>query len=191
MELLKRLEALTGHVCVIAGGYAADPNKAKDMDIFIIGAASDDEGELDERLCYRYRECGLEQYTPYRMSAPDSTEYLNCARLIGVGWAHGIPVQLIKTSYTDIASLLSSFDLSCHAVAIDSNRQTHTIPETTSTTQPIRILHTDVRPTTTLDRLVKCSARYGIRIDGRDRTFLDVLISNAKNRLFEITSFSL
>jgi hypothetical protein len=161
----------------VAGGYAACPALAKDIDVWVYGLHNDDLEVARAAILAHLEQtvAGLNTKAPiwpekrYQLENQVETrqflayEGLDC-RIEKVGAVtpperlHLLPVHIMVTSAPDPGSLLTGFDVSTHAVAIDhSGRVFKHTNYTHPGEPPFALLHNVHTP----DRMARIAARFG------------------------------
>lgn len=149
---------------VIAGGYAVDPAKASDIDLWVLAGLDADATKNDLRVTY-----------PDHL-APDNTEYPGRLVLIFPKAYEGRDVQVLVSEFDELSSMLANFDLSVHARALLPNGQTRCGPLWAPPTEGGTIWVTRwTTPAQTLQRLRKLERRYGMVGNPRDVLMLEKL----------------
>lgn len=169
----------------VAGGYAADPTLADDIDIWITVedsyAAADEHAKLHDWLAI----AGF-QFEPQdvaaapqmidvgRVDADGDTEYVVVFHVAVITAWRSIrfskPVHLHITSGT-VLDVLRTFDVSTHAVAMRSNGQfIYGTGWTSKTVDPVILRDSPSTPA----RFVKISSRYAGYRKGRQSVFTGV-----------------
>jgi len=162
----------------IAGGYAADPEKAEDIDLWVLEVRPAEfdriEQEIREHLAAQDRmgtPVGIPARTPGNPEMYDEHEGNFRVVAIQAVEDHIHPfgqlirrVQIIITAQPTLRALVNTFDVSTHAIGymlLDSEFEGFSCAEdyTSVHCQP-RVLKFD-RPEQTLPRIKKIAARYG------------------------------
>jgi hypothetical protein len=179
---------------VVAGGYLADPEKACDIDLWLLSGTKNIPGS-DEYLWELRRHLdkvgpkeGWKVWDPfvdYELS-PLPEEYSEgnlgqkgyryVGRFQKEGWPK--PVQFFIAPYKTVGELLRDFDISTHQRARVVNLPTEVWVETTTLPGEMpRVTNWDT-PSTTLERLHKLSRRYGFSLlDNPDVSILEVEVN--------------
>lgn len=155
----------------VAGGYAADPKLATDIDLWITVEDTEQAADEHARLQQWLADAGF-QFEPQDMQAlPQlvdtnrkdnygATEFVVVYKVAVITSWRGVwfskPVHLLLTTAT-VQEVLTSFDISTHAVALLPNGQfvygEHWTPKTVD---PVILRDTPTTPA----RFVKIKARY-------------------------------
>jgi hypothetical protein len=160
----------------IAGGYAADPDKAEDIDLWVLDIAVDDFDGVEQAIRRHLVNDGklVCEERPHSDSI-HYEEHVGHFRVVSVQnaeigdgkWSRVVPVQIILTKQPTLQHLLEQFDISSHALGY----MVQADPEfgdsvmvfgegyTSFKCQP-RVLSFD-RPEQTLPRIEKIAQRYG------------------------------
>lgn len=202
-EVIQQLEplipqALREHAW-IAGGYAHSPEKAQDLDLWIVGRDDLDAAEIQVRghlmekgflqtsalLRVEEREFGDSMYDEhphgFRVVANVIIEVLEETETLALTYNHITPVQILVTSQPTIQALLDHFDITTHRIA-------YRLLEPTTFkvgdgyfpigAQP-RVKRWDT-PEQTLQRLEKITARYGFQPHPEDVQALEASMPDTK-----------
>jgi len=185
-EELKKIVPSQWHSSAyVAGGYAAAPHQAADIDIWILGVgALESAWSLTEDLKATFENVpgylaeGAVSYPdgdtsphPFAKVAESMVEMPPLSPRFG--W---MKVQLMATPFRDVQELLSYFDLSVHKFAWQLTKPEELIaaPDATQTYEPIRITRFDT-PAHTLSRAAKLEARYKVHVNVQDLAQLQEL----------------
>lgn len=149
----------------IAGGYAACPALAKDIDVWVYGVS---EAELQERRAELISHLALNGYTLQTEDCLDvpqpQYEHTRTTLKVGVvtkgaGLPCGKPVHVMVTSAETIRDILDGFDVSTHAVAIGSNGYVVKHPEWTPPHEMPALMTS--RNEKSIERMARIAARFG------------------------------
>lgn len=154
---------------VIAGGFAADEDKAKDVDLWVLASP----GVVEHARIQEWLDNTKVAYAGGN-GVFYGGRYLVATIPEGLG---ARSVQLLTTDYGSVEGLLDSFDISTHSVAKQFvGPVCHTVhgSKWTSLTDQPRVLRFST-PVETLVRLEKICARYGLEANDED---LDALASH-------------
>ena len=161
----------------IAGGYLADPERACDIDAWLLDAANNGE---EFSLAHNYALkawWNLEPLEIARRIAPyvghdAPSEYVDSLKAKGIYYVGSLqlstwpkPVQLFATPYTTITELLADFDVSTHQVAQHVATGMLATIQTTTATNAIPRITNWATPATTLVRIERLAKRYGFSLD--------------------------
>lgn len=139
----------------VAGGYAVDPLKAQDIDIFFLYRGLDVE-ETKEK-------CKQVLLSSEFLPLTNNVRYSKEFEVIGIGTHDGKPVQFVWTSTTEINNLLNNFDFTVHMKAIGADGLTHRTHETTELHQPIAHGYLYDMPRS-FTRMCKLAKRYDLPV---------------------------
>lgn len=144
---------------VIAGGYAVEPTKAQDVDLWL-PAIIDTTFELRANaILERLTEDGIE-HEPNLRAYPNDLGDRYLVATIPEGFDKK-DVQVLITSHRTAQGLVDSFDISTHMLALDLNTRSTFGKEYTHTGQRPKVCRWDT-PTDTLKRLFKICSRYNL-----------------------------
>ncbi len=172
-----------GALWCVAGGWAACPALATDMDVWVYGAPTIDLSLRRAALLAHLEQWAATNNTKrpiwpekrYRVSPQETSETflayegLDCAiEKVAVitlpRTAQAKPIHLMVTDAPDPGTLLQGFDVSTHAVAIDHTGRIFRHPQWTAPHQtPIEILHNEHTP----DRMARIAARFGHTLEAQ------------------------
>ncbi len=158
----------------IAGGWAACPALAEDMDVWVLGAANVDTVRaeilacLDETLVLgggKLGGCGFFNHSYFRVEVQDETrttpgyEISNVTiRKVAQLTRANLSIHLLVTDAPNASDLLLGFDISTHQVAILHDGTVVKGPNWTPINMPpVMLRATSTTPT----RMDKIAARYG------------------------------
>lgn len=154
---------------IVAGGYAADPDCAADIDLWVIGG----DMEVDAFRIRKHNHMGTFSSldsSPYEQFSNEFavvTEQVVEMKLGKFGSTY-LPVQILVSSDKNFRDLLERFDISTHQVGISLEPEIagrHRLVKgskfTETTVQPRVITWT--RPEQTIRRLKKVTSRYGFQ----------------------------
>lgn len=152
----------------IAGGFAANPNKANDIDLWIVG--DEPHPDVAEKILRHLGNNGHDItvrnfpfYTDVQLTPGRTVWFRVCD--VNDFYSNGkrMPVQIMATTYHDVDELLAYFDLSPHkkAIAISDGLEIIGRGFTTPDEQP-RATRFDT-PHSTLRRYFRLCERYGHR----------------------------
>lgn len=165
----------------VAGGYAAAPEHAADLDLWVL-VKGEEEVEGVREWVQNYWPLEAESYG---IVPPGQDEYEEVPAEDepdpdGEGWSKrgvhiighiyqqpGLPtIQLLTFTADSVTSLLGDFDISTHQVAVDVIEGVrHVTPTTTSVEELPRVVRWTT-PKSTMKRLVRLLVRYGHRVVG-------------------------
>lgn len=143
---------------IVAGGYAADPDRAADIDLWVIGG----DMEVDAFRIRKHNHMSWDSLaeSPYEQF---SNEFAVVTKQELDGRSL-LPVQILVASARTFPELLNRFDISTHAVGVPL-----AVPQVrligngfTLTTEQPRVLVFN-SPGQTLRRLEKITSRYGFQ----------------------------
>lgn len=178
-NLLKLLPTELAKRAVVAGGYAADPFRAQDIDMWILGVPIDDFTKVSRHIRSRLAA------QDYDYELPDPVQTYGAEidfHFIATVSAPGIskPVQILATSHTTAESLLNRFDVSSHQIAIGIEDLAITITDTfTATDVQPRLTNITTLPSQNLKRLERICKRYGFEPLEDDLRRLDDALERA------------
>lgn len=164
---------------VVAGGFAADETKAKDVDLWVLASPGTTEhGIIKERLDIKHTPTGFVNYVPGN-GVFYGGRYLVATIVQGLGERN---VQLLTTDHPSSWDLVNSFDISTHAIAkYFTSGQCAVVVGTkwTPVTVQPRVLRFST-PIDTLARLEKICARYDLEanpadVDGLENNTFDTV----------------
>lgn len=144
----------------IAGGYAACPAKASDIDVWVMSKRlAETRDEILDHLDANQVGYDLSQAGTRTETASEAYDELPMVVVkVGHVTVRGyLPVHIMVTDAPDAQCLLSGFDISTHQVAILANGSMLMGQEWTS----LAVLPIQLRETSsTTDRMAKITARY-------------------------------
>jgi hypothetical protein len=123
---------LSGFNVVVAGGAAADYERATDIDVWVLGSTV-------KHACKLLAVFGGDE------SAKVQRVDYGGSYLVGScqpGWSDK-PIQIIATSSEDVTALLTGFDLNVHMWAILPNGQRVGCEHSAEIDQPVRVMNTN------------------------------------------------
>lgn len=148
-------------VWCIAGGWAACPALATDLDVFVFaGKLSIDVAreQLVAHLKDEYGDYSFSEQDDNRIQL-DQYEHLTVQiRKVGYVDGYGVPIHVCVTTAQSVPMLIDGFDISTHAVAITSFGRVIKSENYTPPQERPRIVH---MTTTSVERLRKISERFG------------------------------
>lgn len=162
---------------VVAGGYAADPTRANDIDLWVLTNS-----KFAAPLILQHLRAMPGVVITELRNAEDEYQ----GRLVATvkdGY-DGRPVQILVAPQRTARELVEWFDISTHAVAkwIDPAKpdvlQVTYAKQWTGTRVPARVLRWDT-PEQTLNRLLKVTERYRIALNKNDVLRLQALIAES------------
>lgn len=163
----------------IAGGYAACPALANDIDVWVCEPVADLEEtrvrllvHLEQFVAARNPGPGFAYLSPYKRwrvaaeqgvsTAPlydqDHIDIRKVAVVLAPDHAKVKPIHVIVTNAPDAGSILSGFDISTHAVAIDHTGRVWRHNLWTAPHQPPAVIRTNPKTQERLDRICQ---RFG------------------------------
>lgn len=173
VEQLKELlpEDLRGKA-MVAGGYAADPEKAGDIDLWVVGMADLDKTERHIRQYLakigRMEDYSAEHAAEYEGGTSDFRVVAEASIVDLVDFKFSDPkVQILITSQPTFLALLNRFDISVHQIGFSlADPQVAILaPTYTTPAEQIRITNFE-RPEQTLRRRVeRIYSRYNQKLD--------------------------
>lgn len=173
-KIFDYLPPLLRDTAVIAGGYALDPERASDVDLWVLTDGGSDIATTRLRMLYYLRVKNI----PHRESAVVfDDEHYPTAHLVATidhGFA-GKPVQLLVSEKNNAQELVDGFDISTHALAVDRTGKVTVSKHWTSLSEPARVMRWTT-PEETLYRLEKISGRYRLPVDQRDVEALNAAV---------------
>jgi len=158
----------------IAGGYAADPHKAEDIDLWVLGS----QGDRSELLNHLLKTARLVDDPADAYTEDDSFDIVGSVYVPtqedpfkGV-----IKVQVLFSRIPGIQTLLASFDISTHRIAksLASGEYVTGAGWKPTHEQPRALLFN--RPERTAERLLKITSRYGFNVHPQDNVSLDAVL---------------
>lgn len=161
----------------VAGGFAADPIGAEDVDVWILGVQGDRSELLNHMIqINRDFENGLVfkhgQESDYNV---DNGPFNVVGDVLGVEGIGKRKVQILFSFAKNIQDLLKTFDITTHQIAVRLNDgETVVAPTWTPPYEQPRVVLFD-RPQVTLRRLEKIAPRYGFTPAAADVTKLSEL----------------
>lgn len=180
-ELVARLKARLPESlherAIVAGGYAAHPQKALDVDLWVVGVPLEDFTKVERTIRKHLSNHGyLSEGAPadqeslrdlqreFQGEALHYEEHPGQFRVVveGVPAIHGLPLQIIISAQPFFDALLHTFDITTHQIGYPLLAPTEvmvTDDYTFSWEQP-RVTNFD-RPHQTLRRLERIAPRYG------------------------------
>ena len=159
----------------IAGGAAADYDKASDVDIWFPAAAADEALRFINRFTVNALTKADEQLNNDigAVVTPDYVGSNSKSVVIGVVWHPSVakPIQIMLNTTESSYKLMNTFDLSCHAIAIHSDGKVVLGKYYTPLDKPIRVRSGS---SLSLSRYIKMCSRYNqeINFSQLDDTFL-------------------
>lgn len=167
---------------IVAGGYAADPDKAVDIDLWVIG------GDMAQdfkaiRLWNNLMEYELSsERNPYEQFSNEfavATE-LTVEMKLGRFSTTYLPVQILVSAAPTFTDLLNRFDISVHAIGypLMAPAGRYVGSGFTEFFEQPRVL-TFSRPEQTIRRLEKIAPRYGFEAHPEDLAKLEAGIAEA------------
>lgn len=168
---------------VVAGGFAADPARARDVDIWIPADNRYHEARTDVRN--HLRKLGLEYTLEIEHSTTDDEERAedyahHLVATIPNGFGNR-PVQILVSDAVNAQQLVEGFDISTHAIAKSLQPGTGGAMRVTfaarwtGTRVPPRVMRWTT-PEDTLRRLQRVMLRYGVAADKGDLERLEQLV---------------
>lgn len=166
--LKKRLPEDMWPRAIVAGGYAADPDRAADIDLWVIGG----DMEVDAMRIRKHNHMSWFSLaeSPYEQFSNEFAVVTKQGVEVKLG-SHSttfLPVQILVSSAKNFGDLLERFDISTHQVGISLEPEIagrHRLVKgskfTETTVQPRVIAWT--RPEQTIRRLEKVTSRYGFQ----------------------------
>jgi hypothetical protein len=144
----------------IAGGYAADPTLADDIDVWIFAADAIEMVATRQRvLDFLFNQRGLEftEEEGFRKEGADAySRSMKVARVTHPDYTTQT-IHIMVTTCTSELDLVSGFDISTHAIAVtDEGEVVKSSRWTPTTVEPAVMKMTATTP----ERLKKISARY-------------------------------
>ena len=149
----------------VAGGYAADPEQANDIDLWVLGITPEQfdtvEREIRQHLHNNYL---LSSVDPPLRDSQHYDEHPGQFRVVSIQSGPApMGVQILITKQPTLGQLLKQFDISTHALGyMVVSREVEQAEGWTSIMEPPRVL-TYARPTATTLRLDRVVARYGVQ----------------------------
>lgn len=173
---------------IVAGGYAADPDKASDIDLWVIGG----DMEVDAFRIRMHNHMGtflsLEE-SPYEQFANEFAVVTEQRVEVKLGKFAStyLPVQILVSSAKNFGDLLERFDISTHQVGIPLLVPTVRLVGSgfTSPSEQPRVL-VFTRPEQTIRRLERILPRYGFEPDPDDLVRLNATIAEANAGFQEV-----
>ena len=145
----------------IAGGWAACPALAADMDLWVYGVP---EGELQERRAALITHLAANNFDLMTEACREipQPQYQHCRTTLKVGVVTrkgDLPVHILVTSALTIRDILDGFDVSTHAVAIggDSGFVVKGKGWTPPHVAPVALYTNEKTP----ERMMRIAARFG------------------------------
>lgn len=147
----------------VAGGYAACPALASDVDVWVYNVAEGDLQRTRAMLLMHLAENNFSVLTEECKDKPEpqyehSRTTLKVGIVDGQGIDHKKQVHLLVTSATTIMEILDGFDISTHALAIGSIGYVVKHKKWTPITEPPQLITSNER---TPARWLRIAARYG------------------------------
>ena len=164
---------------VIAGGAAADLNRANDIDIFVLGLNSPPKVIAFRHDLKALKIPGMElrdifkrgegeDATLCKITDSDVGNNIVVADIPEDPFAGRLPIQILASPYMTVTDLLLNFDLSCHCVAYTVDGQRHILENvTTDLTKPPKAV-APAFPEYTLGRYRRFCLRYGFKPDAEE-----------------------
>lgn len=151
------------HRTVIAGGYAADPTKAEDVDLWVYGFTNLDEAA--ERIHDHLNAGGVKWDLPEVKQYDGAEAELDNEDVAVIAELYstkaGLKVQLIISKHPTPQDILETFDLSVHMWAFGRYGEGYIgISRSTKECEPIRVTRLTT-PRRTLERYYRLCMRYG------------------------------
>lgn len=153
----------------IAGGAAVNLARAGDVDLWLLGVQETQDvlaAVIGDHIDAMESKPNLNMFegNEYEGSlvAANVKKFGNVTEHLG----HNVEI-LCVSNIVNIEDLLSGFDLSVHQVAYDSAGRRYTLPTTTTTMEPMRIVQWN-KPVRTAGRTQKLNWRYGIEVHADD-----------------------
>lgn len=141
----------------IAGGYAACPQLASDMDVWVLTGPVDSLEDIADEI---REECPA--IVPFDMSIANEPEYIldHGVRILKVGTQYppvGVPMHLMLAECRTITGLLDCFDVSTHQCALNADFEfIKGLQWTPITVPPVELFSTP----STAARMRKIAERY-------------------------------
>lgn len=157
----------------IAGGYAADPERAADIDLWVLAGGAEMGTAIDELRDWVESEHELEvasREIPATYASNGESALITCAP----GYAK--PVQLLVSDAQNVGELLDNFDITTHMVATKGSAR-FVRPATTDWFTTPKVLRFST-PQRTLARLLKIANRYGLAPRVEDIHKLSTLVAD-------------
>jgi hypothetical protein len=152
-------------LAVVAGGYAASPTKASDIDLWVLGIPRDQFDLVEKSIRDYLDKAGLNGCSGEVGPHIDCTyeTFDDSFRVAAIVDGPGEnPVQILITTHPTLEELLAKFDLSVHQIGWSlTNPDAMVIgPEWTPVSEEPKVL-TLTRPGQTLKRYLRIIPRYG------------------------------
>lgn len=146
----------------VAGGFAACPALARDIDVWVYGIAPEQVETTQQQLQHQIATgpCGhgFASSDERLSSSSYSQEFIQILKVGDVHWNGNRKHHVIVTDANSPESILDGFDLSTHAVAIMPDGKVVTHPLWTAPHVLPQVMRSDAN---TPARLVRVAARFG------------------------------